>query len=127
MPAVTKLLLVGTVSNAHEQHEQIAAQHLFTQQAQGFGFLYTADDRACVALAERIGDRLWLQPRRQVGLGAPNAWLELLNSHRYASVVAVVPAAALDASLVELGPANAEAISGVQILLREGRMLELSL
>jgi hypothetical protein len=124
MPAVTTLLLVGTEPHAREhEREQICGQQLFTQQAQGFGFLYTDDDRACIDLAERLGDRLWLQPRRQVGLSSPNAWLELLSSHHFASLVAVVPAAALDASLARLGAADV----GVRIAVRDARMLELSL
>jgi hypothetical protein len=90
----SRLLLVGTIAGA--SCERIATLSPFASEPASFGFLYTTEAPECIAAAERIGDRLWLSPRRQVGLGTPRAWLELLRSHRHERVVAVVPAATLE-------------------------------
>lgn len=92
MSTTSELLLVGAVGSDGPAG---TLRTVLTQRARELGFLYTSEEPACVALAERIGDAIWLTPRRHVGLSTPRAWLALLCSHRYERVVAVVPAAAL--------------------------------
>jgi hypothetical protein len=92
MGTASELLLVGAVGS---EGPAGTLRSLLTQRARELCFLYTSEEPACVALAERIGDAIWLTPRRHVGLSTPRAWLELLRSHRYERGVAVVPAAAL--------------------------------
>jgi hypothetical protein len=99
MNAFGTLTLVAAGAGDGRDIERVAA---FARDARSFGFLYTAEDAACIALADCIGDRLWLSPRCHLGLGAGRALLELVRSHRYERVVAVVPAAQLETTLASL-------------------------
>ena len=120
MDAWSRLLLVGATGDARLDREALPS----IREALAFGFLYTAGEPGCVALAEHIGDRLWLTPRCQLGLAEPRAWLELLRSHRYERIVAVVPAAVLElapSSLADNLHCERTAPSVLQLSLSESR------
>lgn len=121
MQGSTRLVLVGATASAHSEREHVADLPDFTRDARGVGFLYAAEERACVELAAHLGDRLWLAPRRQLSLGRPRALLELVQSHRYECVVAVVPAASLAANVEALQRAVA-----ARVTQRAQRVIELS-
>jgi hypothetical protein len=104
MSDFASLILVGVAASARADYERIAALPAFARDARAFGFLYTAEAAACLEFAACLGDRLWLAPRRQLGLGNPHALLELGRSHRYERVVAVIPAQDLEASLAWFRP-----------------------
>jgi hypothetical protein len=112
----SRLLLIGASG--------LAAQPLPpTMIPSEYSFLYAATDRGCMALAGRVGDQLWLAPRRQPGLDSPDMWRELLHSHRYHGVIGIVPEAALAAGLETARAATAGALHMDQ----KWRTLELSL
>jgi hypothetical protein len=120
MSAFGTLTLVAAGAGDGRDNERVA---VFGRDARSFGFLYTAEDPACIALADRIGDRLWLSPRCHLGLGAAPALLELARSHRYERVVAVVPAAELDTTLAALRRAE----PGTRLTRLDSCVIELSI
>lgn len=102
MPTSCTLILVAAAASDRASRERVAALPEFVRDAQGYGFLYTAEDPSCVALAECIADRLWLSPRGLFGLGTPEALLELARSHRYERIVVVAPGHRLEPALAWL-------------------------
>ena len=102
MPAACTLILVAASDSDRVSQERVASLPAFVRGARDFGFLYTAEDPACIALADCIADRLWLSPRGLFGLGTPHALLELARSHRYERMVVVAPAQRLEPALAWL-------------------------
>jgi hypothetical protein len=102
MPTSCTLTLVAATSSERASQERIAAWPGFARDAGAFGFLYTAEDPACIALADCIADRLWLRPRGLFGLGTPHGLLELARSHRFERIVVVAPEQRLQPALTWL-------------------------
>ena len=102
MPTSCTLILVAATASDRAAQERIAALPEFVRDARAFGFLYTAEESDCVALADCIADRLWLSPRGLFGLGTPHALLELARSHRYERIIVVAPAHRLRPALAWL-------------------------
>jgi hypothetical protein len=102
MPTSCTLIVVAATPSDRPLQERIAAWPGFVREASAFGFLYTAEDPACVALANCIADRLWLCPRGLFGLGTPHGLLELARSHRFERIVVVAPEQRLQAALAWL-------------------------
>jgi hypothetical protein len=96
------LILVAAAESDRASQERVASFSEFVRDARGFGFLYTAEEPSCIALADCIGDRLWLSPRGVFGLGTPHALLELARSHRHERIVVVAPAQRLEPALAWL-------------------------
>jgi hypothetical protein len=96
------LILVAAAGGDRASQERVASFPGFVRDARGYGFLYTAEDPSCIALADCIADRLWLSPRGLFGLGTPHALLELARSHRYERIVVVAPAPRLEPALAWL-------------------------
>jgi hypothetical protein len=114
MTASSRLLLIGASG--------LATQPAPTVLPSAYSFLYTAGASSCMDLAARIGDRLWLTPRRHHGLDAPGSWQELLLAHRNHGVIGIVP----DGALAD-GYASAESSALELRFDRARRTLELSL
>ena len=115
MTVSSRLLLIGASGLATQPPPP-------TVLPSAFSFLYTASAPSCVDLAARVGDRMWLTPRRHPGLEAPDSWQELLLSHRNHGVIGIVPRSALAD-----GYASAEA-SALELRFDPAcRTLELSL
>lgn len=114
MTASSRLLLIGASGLASQPAPPVLPS--------AYSFLYTAGAPSCLDLAARIGDRLWLTPRRHHGLDAPGSWRELLLSHRNHGVIGIVP----DGALAD-GYATAEASALELRFDRAQRTLELSL
>jgi hypothetical protein len=102
MPTSCTLILVAATRSDRAAQERIAAWPGFVRDAGAFGFLYTAEEPACIALANCIADRLWLPPRGLFGLGTPHGLLELARSHRFERIVVVAPAQRLQPALAWL-------------------------
>jgi len=102
MPTSCTLTVVAATSSDRVSQERIAAWPAFVRDAGAFGFLYTAEDPVCIALANCIADRLWLRPRGLFGLGTPHGLLELARTHRFERVVVVAPEQRLQPALAWL-------------------------